>query len=239
MRRHRFGRPAAFVAAGYLTTVVVTVVVTLVTGDGGLLQRLVFHWEEPRLEEPPPGWYLFFLVLAGGAQGWALWQILRGRVAGETGEPGKHVRRLRVVLYANLAANLIFAFEPDLPWWAYVIVEVGQLALVVLFYRVLDGASRVLRLTALMVGTLGVAGLIGEGVSEEFGLRPVETLFELVQLNGLTWAVWMLLTLVAQAGDGRWGRATVWSGAACMALPILGLPMIFGLPYGGDLLFSL
>ncbi|MFF3444136.1 hypothetical protein [Streptosporangium sp. NPDC002721] len=237
MRRHRFGRPAAFVAAGYLTAVVVAAVVALVTGDGDLLRRLVFHGEGPWSEHPK--WHVFPLVLAGGVQGWALWQILRGRVAGEPGEPGRHVRRLRVALYANLVVHPVLMFVSDLPWWAYVVVEIGQLALVVLFHRVLDGASRVLRLTALVVGTLDVVGSIGEGVSDEFGFRSVEDIFELVQLDGLAWALWMLLTLVAQARDGRWGRATVWSGAASMTFPLLVMPLTFALPFGGDFLFTL
>ncbi|WP_329084850.1 hypothetical protein [Streptosporangium sp. NBC_01469] len=237
MRRHRFGRFAAFVAAGYLTAIIVAAVITLVIGDGDLLRGLVFHWEGPWPDQNPR-WQVFPLVLAGGVQGWALWQILRGRVAGETGEAGRHIRRLRVVLYASLAANLISEFGPDLPQGAYVVVEIGQLALVVLFYRVLDGASRVLRLTALVVGTLDVLGSIGEGVSDEFGSQSVENVFELVQLDGLVWAFWMLLTLVAQARDGRWGRGTVWSGATCMTLPLLAIPMTFGLPYSGELLFT-
>ncbi|MEU8378572.1 hypothetical protein [Streptosporangium sp. NPDC048865] len=114
-----------------------------------------------------------------------------------------------MVLYAGPAAHLISAFGPDLPWWTYVIAGGVQLALVRLFYRVLDGSSRVLRLTALVVGTLHVVGSIGEGVSDEFGFRSVEDVFELVQLDGVTWAFWMLLTLVAQARDGRWGRGAV------------------------------
>ncbi|MEU8378571.1 hypothetical protein [Streptosporangium sp. NPDC048865] len=110
MRRHRFGRPAAFVAAGYLTAVAVTTVVTLVTGDDGLLQRLVLYREEPR-GDSPPGWYVFFLFLAGGAQGWALWQILRGRVAGETGDAGKERRASRV----NTSDGCVWCSTPARP----------------------------------------------------------------------------------------------------------------------------
>ncbi|WP_030913315.1 hypothetical protein [Streptosporangium amethystogenes] len=215
-RRYRFGWPAAFVVGGYLAAVLAFGVVALVSGDDRILRLLVALRGEPGM-----GWQVLLLLLAGVAQGWALWQILRGRVAGEIGEQGRAVRLLRVALYVNVALFLPDLFAAYLPWRTYGLEELGQLALVVLFHRVLDGASRPLRLTALVAGTLDVAGSIG---AEAFG-----GVFEIVQLNGWTWLLWMLLTVVAQAGDGRWGRGTVWSGVAAMVLPLFVAPLVFAL----------
>ncbi|MEU0478524.1 hypothetical protein ABZ260_04955 [Streptosporangium sp. NPDC006013] len=221
-RRYRFGWLAAFVVGGYLAAVVAFGVVALVSGDDRVLRPLVVL-----PGEPGAGRQVLFLLLVGAAQGWALWQILRGRVAGEIGEQGRAVRLLRVALYVNVALFSLDWFAAYLPWRTYDLEELGQLALVVLFYRVLDGASRALRLTALAAGTLAVAGSIGEEVLGLLDLRSLEGGFEIVQLDGLTWLLWMLLTLVAQAGDGRWGRGTVWSGVASMALPFFVAPLAF------------
>ncbi|MER6178231.1 hypothetical protein [Streptosporangium sp. NPDC001681] len=221
-RRYRFGWLAAFVVGGYLAAVVAFGVVALVSGDDRVLRLLVVLPGEPGV-----GRQVLFLLLVGAAQCWALWQILRGRVAGEIGEQGRVVRLLRVALYVNVALFSLDWFAAYLPWRTYDLEDLGQLALVVLFYRVLDGASRALRLTALVAGTLDVAGSIGAEVFDALDLRSLEEGSEIVQLNGWTWLLWMLLTVVAQAGDGRWGRDTVWSGVASMVLPFLVAPLVF------------
>ncbi|ACZ90476.1 hypothetical protein [Streptosporangium roseum] len=207
-----------------MTAVVVFGVIAAVSGDGEVVWWLVIRrWWRP-LE---PGWYVLPLVLLGGMQGWALWQILRGRVAGQDAGPDRRVRRLRRVLYAYLAVQLTYyvVFFLPSPWWVDIARDVGRLALVVLFHRVLDGAPRALRSVALAAGTLGVVGSIGEEVFDELGVRAVEQIFDLA---GLLWSLWMALILVAQARDGRWGRGTVWSGAASMLLPFLVMPLALG-----------
>ncbi|MFI6450429.1 hypothetical protein ACIBF6_02655 [Streptosporangium amethystogenes] len=219
-RRYRFGWLAAFVVGGYLAALVAFGVVALVSGDGEVLQLLVVHRGDP-------GPSTLSLLLVGMVQSWALWQILRGRGAGEIGEQGRAVRLLRVALYVNVVLFLLDSFKVYLPWRIQGLEELGQLALVVLFYRVLDGASRPLRLTALVAGTLDAAGSIGEEVFDALDLRSLEEGFEIVQLGEFTWLFWMLLTVVAQAGDGRWGRGTVWAGAASMVLPFFVAPLAF------------
>ncbi|SFL02693.1 hypothetical protein SAMN05216275_14836 [Streptosporangium canum] len=226
--RYRFGWPAALFAGGYLVAVVV---IGAVSGDGEVVWRLVVHRRWRPME---PGWYVLSLVLLGGMQGWALWQILRGRAAGQDVAPDRHVRRLRRVLYAYLAVQLTFyvAFFLPSPWWVDVARDVGRLALVVLFHRVLDGTPRALRFVALAAGTLGVVGSIGEEVLDELDVRAVEQIFDLLGLSGWLWSLWMALILVAQARDGRWGRVTVWSGAASMVLAFLVMPLALGLSGG-------
>lgn len=223
MRRHRFGLPAALVAAGYLTAVVVAAITALVTGDGDLLRLLV----SPGMESPPDPawWHVALLVLAGGAQGWALWHILRGRPAGEPVDAGTHARRLRVALYVNLAVVLLLLFVSDPPRWLLIADGACRLALVVLFHRVLDGGVE--RLAALVAGVLATVGSIGETVSGEYA-------FELVQLGGLTWALWLMLTLAAQSGDGRWRSGTVWCGVASLVSPLVVVAVTFSLTYGSD-----
>ncbi|MEV4242109.1 hypothetical protein AB0J63_01740 [Streptosporangium canum] len=215
-----------------MTAVVVFGVIAAVSGVGEVVWWLVVHqaW-------PPPsdmGWYALVLVLAGGVQGWALWQILRGRAAGQDAGPDRRVRRLRRVLYAYLAIRLTFylVFFLPSPWWVDIARDVVRLALVVLFHRVLDGTPRALRSVALAAGTLGVVSSIGDEVFDELGVHAVEQIFDLVGLDGLLWSLWMILILVAQARDGRWGRVTVWSGAASMVLAFLVMPLAFGLAGG-------
>ncbi|MFD8531444.1 hypothetical protein ACFV0L_28895 [Streptosporangium canum] len=229
--RYRFGWPAALLAGGYLTAVVVFGVIAAVSGDGEVVWWLVVRrWWRP-LE---PGWYVLPLVLLGGMQGWALWQILRGRTAGQDVAPDRHVRRLRRVLYAYLAIRLTFylVFFLPSPWWVDIARDVVRLALVVLFHRVLAGTPRALRFVALAAGTLGVVGSIGEEVLDELDVHAVEQIFDLLGLSGWLWWLWMALILVAQARDGRWGRVTVWSGAASMALAFLVMPLALGLSGG-------
>ncbi|MFI6796712.1 hypothetical protein [Streptosporangium canum] len=211
--------------------VVVLGVIAGVSGDGEVVWRLVVHRRWRPME---PGWYVLSLVLLGGMQGWALWQILRGRAAGQDVAPDRHVRRLRRVLYAYLAVQLTYyvVFFLPSPWWVDVARDVGRLALVVLFHRVLDGTPRALRSIALAAGTLGVVGSIGEEVFDELGVHAVERIFDLVGLDGLLWSLWMVLILVAQARDGRWGRVTVWSGTASMVLALLVMPLALGLAGG-------
>lgn len=224
-----------------MTAVVVFGVIAAVSGDSEVVWWLVVHqaWSPPL----DMGWYALVLVLAGGVQGWALWQILRGRVAGEDAGPDRHVRRLRRVLYVYLAIRLTFylVFFLPSPWWVDIARDVVRLALVVLFHRVLHGTPRALRFVALAAGTLGVVGSIGEEVFDELDVHAVEQIFDLAGPDGLLWllwllwSLWMVLILVAQARDGRWGGVTVWSGAASMLLALLVVPLAFGLAgdFGG------
>ncbi|MGI5269445.1 hypothetical protein ACQEUU_09865 [Nonomuraea sp. CA-218870] len=201
MRRYRFGRVAAVVAGGFVAAVVVSGAVAVVTDDVGHL------WLATGVFGTGFGGWARVLptVALGVLQGWGLWQILRGRSMRGKAELSRDARLLRVVLYASL----VFEFVPS-PWWVDLLKKALWLALVVLFYRVLDRASTVVRTAALVAGMCG----------------PVVSLVDVgsLQLFGLPWLVWMALTLAAQGRDGRWSRATVWSGAVSAAeffLPVI------------------
>ncbi|GAA3441648.1 hypothetical protein [Planomonospora venezuelensis] len=227
VHRYRFGPIAAFVAAGYVLTLIVAAVIAPAGGDG-FLRRLVFPagWSTP--DDDLTGWAVLPLALAGGVQGWALWQILRGWAAGERPPSERRVRRLRGLLYADLLLGLTLSHPFDLldMWWVDILWSLGQLAIVVLFHRVLADASRMLRLTALAAGTLTTVAWQGRVVCGEFGFDAAERIFDLVSLDGLTWGLWMVTLLVAQAGDGRWDRSTVWIGATGLAMSLLVMPVV-------------
>ncbi|MBG0832453.1 hypothetical protein HS041_32625 [Planomonospora sp. ID67723] len=181
VRRYRFGSIAAFVAVGYALTLVVAAVIALAGGDG-LLRRLVFPagWSGP--DDDLTGWAVLPPALAGGMQGWALWQILRGWVDGERPRSEKRVRRLRGLLYADLLLGLTLSHPFDLldVWWVDILWSLGQLAVVVLFHRVLEDASRLLRLIALVAGTLTTVAWQGRVVSGEFGFQTAYMFFDFV-----------------------------------------------------------
>ncbi|MEU9832057.1 hypothetical protein AB0D67_11015 [Streptosporangium sp. NPDC048047] len=248
-RRYRFGRLAALVAGGHAALVVTFGAAAVVNGDARGLRRLMIGWERP---DPPPnlGWYVLPLVLAGLAQSWALWRILRGRViglpalsepSGSAGSPEPSgavafpgpIRALRAVLYLALAFSLLFLVWPRPPWWVSGLDQAGQLALVILFHRTLTGAFRGLRCTALAAGTLAAISVIGSTVSEEIGLEAAESVFSIAVLDGLPWLLWMSLVLVAQSQDGRWRRGTVWAGISYLVLVFIVSPLMFDLAFLG------
>ncbi|WP_449063591.1 hypothetical protein [Planomonospora algeriensis] len=234
-RRYRFGWPAGLIAVGYTAAVAVSGAVAAVGGDGFLTGVLSLGaWSESDPAEDLSGWSLLPLLLAGAVQGWALWQILRGPVTGDPpGSAGKAVRRLRRVLYADLALHLVFHRFTGLssPWWADIGWSLAELALVLLFHRVLSGASRGMRFTALAAGTLSAASSTGARVCDALGLDAVGDVFQLGSPGGVPWTLWTVLVLVMQARDGRWGRTTVWVGAADPAMSFLVMPLVLTLRF--------
>ncbi|MFB9720635.1 hypothetical protein [Planobispora longispora] len=234
-RRYRFGRPAAFVAIGYMLTVLVAAVIAL-TDDDRFLWRLLFSDYRSGPREDPTGWSVLLPVLAGGAQGWALWQILRGRVAGDRARPRGAVRWLRWALYANLVLHLLFYRFLDYPdaWWVNVCWSLLELALVLLFHRVLTGVSRPLRFTVLAAGTFVMIASIGAQVTGALGLDAAGEMFGHALLDGTSWTLWTVLLIVAQARDGRWGRTTVWAGVASLAMPLLIPSLLLGFHSPGE-----
>ncbi|AWS44030.1 hypothetical protein [Streptosporangium sp. 'caverna'] len=206
MRRY----PLGWIAAAFVALVVVSGVAAAVTGDAWLATLVVYR----RLADRPvdiDGGRVLMLVAVGALQGWGLWQILPGRQGGE--KPGRDARRLRIALYVSLAIELADLSWTDIP------EEVVQVAVVVLLYRVMRGVSRTLRLVALAAGLYHPALLLTIVLLELFGLDG-EALWQ-SSLGSVPWLVWMVLTLVAQAKDGRWGRVTLWAGAAVVAGPFL------------------
>ncbi|MEV0968221.1 hypothetical protein [Microtetraspora glauca] len=221
MRRHRFGRFAASVAAAYTAAAVLFGVVALVTGDGALLARLLTLGQVGRLSA---GWGVPLGVLIAAFQGWALWQILRGRAAGPVPAAGRSVRRLRAVLYLSAALGMLDSIPVDLPWWTEFVAGVGWLVLVMLFFVVLRGTARVTAALAAAAVALGEVSWIGSEVADHFDVPAAERIFGVAGLYGLPWTLGMALLLIAQAADGRWSRATVWAGFCSVAVPYLLIP---------------
>ncbi|MGV9537129.1 hypothetical protein ACWDR9_26225, partial [Streptosporangium sandarakinum] len=228
-RRYRFGRLATLAAVGYATAVAGSVAVAAVTGEGDAAWWLVTHEAGPK---PPssPGWFWLPLLPSGAFQGWMLWQILRGRVAGPFRAPDGDVRRLRAMLYVDLVWYLVMSTAPFPVPWTGVVHGFMSLALAVLFHRVLTDASRLLRRTALVAGLVAAVSSIGQETADLLDLHFAEQVFDLVGLSGLLSSFWMVLVLVAQARDGRWGRATVWSGVGSLLLPVVLTALFFSRP---------
>lgn len=161
------------------------------------------------------------LLLIAVYQGWALWQILRGRVRGPVRAGGGAVRALRVTLYLCAAYTMLELFPVILPWWAKPAGAAAQLALVVLFFLVLRGVSRAVTTVALVAGTLAVVSRLARTAADTLDARGLGEISAVAGLGGLSWTLWVALTLLAQARDGRWARATVWTGVAALVVTFL------------------
>ncbi|MET9064001.1 hypothetical protein [Streptosporangium sandarakinum] len=155
-------------------------------------------------------------------------------LSGTTASAGP-VRALRAVLYVALAFSLLLLVWSRPPWWVSLLDQAGRLALVILFYRTLTGASRGSRYTALAAGALATISAIGSTLGEELGLEIAERVFDVALLDGLPWLLWMSLVLVAQARDGRWRRGTVWTGISYLLLVFLIWPLMYDLIFLGSL----
>ncbi|MFF3666051.1 hypothetical protein [Microtetraspora malaysiensis] len=221
MRRYRFGWFAASVAAAYTAAAVLFGVIALVTGDGGLLARLLTFGQAGGASA---GWPVPLLVLIAAFHGWALWQILRGRQAGPVPAAGRAVRLLRMALYVHVAFGLLDLAPVDIPWWAESAAGLGWPVLVVLFLVAMRGTARVTAAFAAAAVALGEVSRIGAEVAELFDIPVAERIFGIARLYGLPWILGTALLLIAQAADGRWRRATVWAGFCSVAVPYLLFP---------------
>ena len=227
MRRYRFGRLAALIAICYVAATVVFSVIALISGHASLLITIVAH--TPMESSPDLAWWqILLLLLFGAGQGWLLWQVLRGRITGAQVAPDRTVRLLRGVLYFNAACSLISLPSFSLPLWWHIIRAVAGLALVLLFFLVLRHTSTALRVSMLVIGVLSEVTWIGAEIANELAATTVMQIFSFAWLQGLHWAVWMILIFVAQARDGRWGRTTVWAGATSVASTYFIMPFTFG-----------
>jgi hypothetical protein len=94
VRRHRFGMPALLATGLYVGAVAVAAVIAPLAGDLGALWRLTLFTEVN--EDVAVTWpNTFILVLAGLPCAWALWQSLRGPLAGPSPDLDREVRWLR------------------------------------------------------------------------------------------------------------------------------------------------
>lgn len=221
MRRYRFGRIAALLATTYVAAVVAFCVIALVTGDPGLLRQLVTgEWEPSFL---PHVWWLELVVAAAGVlQGWAYWQVLRGRLRGELTSRGRAVGLLRATLYVSVAYSLLLRLPIPYGWWQSTLGPLIQLAVVWLYFVVLAGViPRWLRLVAVVAGTFCVVVGLADSIAFWMELASLKRLLGSFPLYGLISLMWVAPVLAAQARDARWSRTTVWTGTISAALSFL------------------
>ncbi|MFB4283222.1 hypothetical protein ACBJ59_48525 [Nonomuraea sp. MTCD27] len=207
MLRYRLG---LIVVAVFAVLVGASGVVALVTGDIRLSQLLVYWgstvWrQEPRMD------VIVMLILVGMLHAWALWQFLPKRQDG--GKPDREAWLLRIALYAWAVIELA-----DRMPWTDVPEEIVQVAVVVLLYRAMRGVSRTLRLFALVAGLHQPGLAVAYTVLDSIGING-GFLQDALPLGTMPWLVWIVLTLVAQAKDGRWRRGTLWAGVAAAVGP--------------------
>ncbi|NUS07138.1 MAG: hypothetical protein HOV97_31795 [Nonomuraea sp.] len=221
MRRYRFGRIAAPLAVAYVAVAVAFGVVAFVTGDPVLLRRLVTHDGDPDFV-PYVVWVEAVLVMASVLQGWAYWQVLRGRRAGELTDRGRAVGLLRAALYASVALSLLYLLPFPSLWWLSSVGTLVQLAVVWLFFVVLaDAVPRWLRLAGLVAGVCSALIDLAELLGYRLGMTSVVELVGRVPVPGLLHLLWLVPVLVAQGRDARWSRTTVRVGVISAVLSFL------------------
>ncbi|MFF3438725.1 hypothetical protein [Streptosporangium sp. NPDC002721] len=221
MRRYRFGRIAAFLAAVYVAAVVVAGVHALTTGDPALLREIVTGgWGSDFV---PYTWWVELLMVAGGVlQGWAYWQVLRGRPAGVAAVNGRPVRLLRPALYLSVACPMLYRLPIPYQWWFGLLLELVQVAVVVLFFVVLAGVlPRWLRLLGLVAGLANTVMNMASTVAYGLGEFSVAQFVAPYQLGNAVYLLWLVPVLAGQARDARWSRGTVRMGWASAALSLL------------------
>lgn len=221
MRRYRFGRIATLFAAVYVTVVVVAGVRALATGDPALLREIVTGgWDADLV---PYTWWVELLMVAGGVlQGWAYWQVLRGRPAGSAAVNARPVRLLRAALYLSLACTLLYRLPLPYQWWSGLPFDLLQVAVVGLFFVVLAGVlPRWLRLLGLVAGLVNAAMGMAYTVAYGLGHYSVLQFVSPYQLGNAVYLLWLVPVLVGQARDARWSRGTVRLGRASAVLSLL------------------
>ncbi|MFI6793041.1 hypothetical protein ACIBG4_37495 [Nonomuraea sp. NPDC050383] len=221
MRRYRFGRIAALFAAIYVAAVVVSGVLALATGDSALLREIVTGGWDP--DFVPYTWWVELLTVAGGVlQGWAYWQVLRGRPAGTAAVNDRPVRLLRAALYLSVACTLLYRLPIPYQWWSGLPSDVLNFAVVGLFFVVLAGAlPRWLRLLGLVAGLASAAIGMTSTVAYGLGQYSVVQSISPYQLGNAVYLLWLVPVLAGQARDARWRPGTVRMGGAAAAVSLL------------------
>ncbi|GIH50341.1 hypothetical protein SAMN05421833_122106 [Microbispora rosea] len=232
-RHYRWGVPALIAAAAYGAVIVVAAAVATARGDIGVLWRLTLFFEadedatarELANVDVTAVWpNVLVLLAAGGLWGWALWQGLRGPVAGRPPATDRGVLRLRVAFYAAAGSWLVSAVAPAWPWWAVVIDSLVMSAVVVLFHPVLRRAVGFPGL-ALAAGLLTNTSVAAVEVFDVLGWREARRVADMPDISALASLIWTALVFLTQWRDGRWRRATVWYGIASLVVPVALLPL--------------
>ncbi|MEV0199393.1 DMT family transporter [Nonomuraea sp. NPDC050691] len=221
MRRCRFGTIAALFAAIYVAAVIGSGALALATGDPTLLREIVTGGWDP--DFVPYTWWVELLMVAGGVlQGWAYWQVLRGRPAGTAAVNDRPVRLLRAALYLSVACTLLYRLPIPYPWWSGLPSDLLSFAVVGLFFVVLAGAlPRWLRLLGGVAGLASAAMGVASTVAYGLGQYSVVQFVSPYQLGNTVYLLWLVPVLAGQARDARWRRGTVRTGGAAAALSLL------------------
>ncbi|HUR08685.1 MAG TPA: hypothetical protein VM347_39525 [Nonomuraea sp.] len=221
MRRYRFSRIAALLAAIYVAAVVVSGVLALATGDPALLREIVTGgWDQDLV---PYTWWVELLMVGGGIlQGWAYWQVLRGRPTGVAAVNERPVRLLRAAMYLSVACTLLYRLPIPYQWWFGLPSDLLQVAVVGLFFVVLAGSlPRWLRLLGLVAGlanaAMGMAATFAYGLGQ-YSILPFVAPYE---LGNVVYLLWLVPVLAGQARDARWTRGTMRMGGVSAALSLL------------------
>ncbi|MFF4615998.1 hypothetical protein [Nonomuraea jabiensis] len=216
---YRLGLPALLLTGSYLGALAVAAAIALTSGALGLLWRLTLF--TPVDESTPATWpNVLVMLVAGLPCAWALWQCLRGPLAGPPPEQDRAVRLLRIALYAAAAYGLIFPLMSD--WFGTAILDIVSMAsLVVLFPPVLGSSLR----HAGHVRVLGFLGYGGAGASLVLGLVGLRMPGWLTLIWVGAGLLWAILILRAQREDGRWTRSTVRYGTAGLVFPFVSMPV--------------
>ncbi|MFG1946666.1 hypothetical protein [Nonomuraea sp. NPDC048826] len=228
MRRYRFGWIAAPIAVAFAGAAVVAGVFALVTGDAAVLRALVVRgWGQ---ELVPFTWWVEAIVVGGGIlTGWTLWQILRGRRAGEPPVLARPVRLLRAALYVSLASSLVYEAPIPYQWWLELPGTLTQFAIVWLFFVVLAGSiPRWLRIVALVAGLADTAVDLVATIAYGLGQH-----WDLPSLSNVPYLLWLVPVLIGQARDGRWSRGTVRAGMVAAVLASLSSGSFMIVAFGG------
>ncbi|WP_327583756.1 hypothetical protein OHA25_49330 [Nonomuraea sp. NBC_00507] len=215
-RRYRLGIPALLITGVYVVALAVAAVIALTAGDLGALWRLTLFTEVS--DSVAVTWpNVLILILAGLPWAWALWQSVRGPLAGPPPELDRNERRLRVALYAAAASSLLYAIAPAWPWWAAVIYAMVMWVVVLLFQPVL-GRNLEFAEGARAAGVLAYGGIAAIEVLDVLDWPVPGWLAVICGVAGLIWTV---LVLRAQRHDSRWHGATVVYGIAALVVPFV------------------
>ncbi|MEV4016897.1 hypothetical protein AB0J35_41030 [Nonomuraea angiospora] len=193
--------------------------IALTSGGLGMLWRLALF--TPVDESTPATWpNVLVMLVAGLPCAWALWQCLRGPLAGPAPERDRAVRWLRIALYVAAAYGLI---SPLMSGWigGTILGAVVMVPLAALFPSVLGSSLRHAGQVRVM-GFLSYGGVIAYLVLGLGGLRVADWLALICAGAALLWTI---LILRAQREDGRWTRSTVRYGIAGLVLPFVSTPV--------------
>ncbi|MEV4114623.1 hypothetical protein [Nonomuraea sp. NPDC049695] len=230
LRRHRLSVPALLIVGVYVVALAVAAVFALAAGDLGALGWLTLFAEAD--EGVAVTWpNVLVLLLAGMPWAWALWQCLRGPLAGPPPELDRDTRRLRVALYAAAASWLFYVLTPFWPWWGEALDGVVMCGVVLAFHPVLGHNLQ-------RAGQVRILGVLGYGGGAVFNVldilgRPVPDSLSLI--CGLAALIWMILVIRAQRSDRRWQRATVRYGIAALVGPLVAGVVLGALASVGNL----